>query len=76
MFWENPNLKVQWREKSWMANIEEIKENKHLKIKVKIWKTRIIRWIKENQAGIILYVRGKYEEVQGDSCVIVSRVGT
>lgn len=61
------------RKKNWMPNIEEIKENKLLKIEVKIWKSRITRWIKENWAEITyLYARGKSEEVQNCSCVVVS----
>ena len=61
------------REKSWIINTEEIKENKLLKIEVKIWQSRILRWIKGKQAGIkYLNVRQKYEEVQDSFYVIVS----
>lgn len=59
--------------KSWIINTEEIKENKLLKIEVKIWQSRILRWIKGKQAGIkYLNVRQKSEEVQDCFYVIVS----
>lgn len=72
-FRENPIYNTQWKEKKMNAKYRGNKRKKLVKIEVKIWKSRITRWIKENWADITyLYARRKSEEVQNCSCVVVS----